>query len=140
MQMNQWMNNHDSMFRMSSSWMNSNNGMGNFGKFGSNNMFSKGLNYGFGGDSSFDNGSNWKVSPPSGPRNNSSRPNFANRYSNYSGGMNSFNFKPGAMYDDGMCGSRFNNYSGNYFDSKPKALYDDGMCGYTPYSSFSQRF
>jgi hypothetical protein len=151
MQMNQWMNNHDSMFRMSSSWMNS-NGMSNFGNFGSNNMFSKGLNYDSVGDSSFSNGSTWKVSPPSGPRNNSSRPNFANRYSNYSGGMNSFNFKPGAMYDDGMCGNRFNTYSSgiygnsfnNLYGSKQNSMNDYGMSGnrFNNYSSgmYGNRF
>merc|ERR1711953_890627 len=127
-QMNQWMNNHESMFRMSSSWMNNMNGMGNFG----NNMFSKMGNYGgCSGD-----GSNWKILPPSGPRSNSARPNFMNRYNNnFSGGMSSMKF--GAMYDDGMCGNRFNSYSNNmngnsfsnYSGMGQNSMYADGMHG-----------
>merc|ERR1719277_969722 len=66
MQMNNWMNSHDSMFRMSSSWMNNMNGMGKFGNnmFGNNN-FSKMGNYGFGNDSCFSDGNNFKITPPS---------------------------------------------------------------------------
>merc|ERR1712048_723466 len=34
MQMNSWMNSHDSMFGMRSSWMDSKKSLGNFGNFG----------------------------------------------------------------------------------------------------------
>merc|ERR1711879_1089305 len=97
MQVNQWMNSHDSMQAMRgmrSSWMDNKNRHGqfggnfNFGNFG-NNSFSKFGSYGSGNNyDNFNNyGSNWKnvqIAPPSGCRDHPSRPQFANRFNSFS--------------------------------------------------------
>merc|ERR1712187_168705 len=98
----------------------------------------------------------FNVMPPSGARQNSSRPGFANRFSNMSSGMYS---KPCALYDDGMsnrfgnysgcsdmyskpCGmsgndmsNRFGNCNGGMYGSNMGAKYDDGFCGMGMYGS-----
>merc|ERR1712187_573501 len=99
------------------------------------------------------NGKNFQIAPPSSMRDHPSRPQFANRFNNFSkSGMHddfssnrfnnssnvnfSSNYKSGAMYDDFM-NSRFGDnrfggssgFSGGLYGSNCKPMYDDGFCG-----------